>query len=312
MNPFRFGYQIRSNDPVTLRQEVRAAEAADFDVLCSFDHLGRYLSALEPLAFCAAWSERIRLCPLVLNNDFHHPGVLAQRLATLDRLSGGRVEVGMGAGHAFPEYHAISVAFDPPQQRKQRLAESLDILRRLLDGEQVEHHGEYYDLSGFVSIEPAQDHVPILVGVNGRAGLAHAARMADMIGLTMLGVTLPDGNSHAVRWEPERLDTTVNWIVEQAGERAQHLELNALVQAVVVTDDRRKVAQEFLSEVPGLELDHALSTPFLAIGTHAEIAAHLLACRERWGISYYVVRDIEGFAPVIEMLRAEDHSLQLG
>ncbi|MDA8400401.1 MAG: TIGR03621 family F420-dependent LLM class oxidoreductase [Actinomycetota bacterium] len=308
MNRFRFGYQLRTDDPVVLRQRVEAAEMAGFDVICTYDHLGRHFSALEPLAIAAAWSERIRLCPLVLNNDFYHPGILAQRLATLDRLSGGRLEVGIGAGHAFPEYTAAGIDFDPPALRKRRLAESVGILRRLLDGEQIDYHGEYYDLSGFTSIEPLQDHVPILVGVNGRAALAQAARTADIIGLTMVGKTLPDGNAHAVRWEPERLDSIVGWITEQAGERAGHLELNALVQAVVITDDRRKAAEELSAEVPGLEFDHALSTPFLALGTHEEIAAHLLACRERWGISYYVVRDIEGFAPVIEMLRSVDQS----
>ncbi len=308
MKPFRFGYQLRGDDPVTLRQQVQAAEEAGFDVLCSFDHIGRYLSVLEPLAFAAAFSEQIRLCPLVLNNDFHHPAILAQRLATLDRLSSGRLEVGIGAGHAFPEYEAASIVFDPAKRRKDRLAESVGIIRRLLDGESVDHHGEHYDLTAFASIEPRQNHVPILVGVNGRAALAHAAHAADIVGLTMLGVTLPDGNSHAVHWGPERLDATVAWIAEQAGERAKHLELNALVQLVVITNDRQKAAKDLAAEVPGLQVNHALSTPFLALGTHEEIAAHLLACRERWGISYYVVRDIEGFAPVIKMLRVKEQS----
>ncbi|MHB8295786.1 MAG: TIGR03621 family F420-dependent LLM class oxidoreductase [Acidimicrobiales bacterium] len=306
MRPFRFGYQVRTDSAEELRREVQAAEVAGFDVVCTYDHLGRYLSALEPLAFAAAWTERSRLCPLVLNNDFHHPGLLAQRLASLDRLSGGRLEVGIGAGHAFPEYEAASIAFDPPAVRKRRLAESVEILRRLLDGERVDHHGEHYELSGLATIEPAQDHVPILVGVNGRAALADAARHADIIGLTMLGETLPDGNAHAVRWEPERLDATVAFIAERAGERAGRLELNALVQAVVVTDDRLRAAEALAAETPGLEVDHALSTPFLALGTRDEIAEHLLACRKRWGISYYVVRDIEGFAPVIDALRRED------
>lgn len=308
MRPFRFGYQARTDNPDELRQEVQAAEAAGFDVVCSFDHLGRYLSALEPLAFAATWTQRVRLCPLVLNNDFHHPGLLAQRLATLDRLSGGRLEVGIGAGHALPEYEAAGIAFDPPAMRKRRLAESVEILRRLLDGEAVENHGGHYDLTGLATIEPAQDHVPILVGVNGRAALAHAARHADIIGLTMLGATLPDGNAHAVRWEPERLDDTVAFIAEQAAERAGGVELNALVQAVVVTDDRRRAAQELAAVVPGLEIEHALFTPFVALGTHDEIAEHLLACRARWGISYYVVRDLDGFAPVIARIRLAERT----
>jgi probable F420-dependent oxidoreductase len=302
VRPFRFGYQVRADDPGQFRREVQAAEAAGFDVVCTYDHLGRHLSALEPLAFAAAWTQQVRLCPLVLNNDFYHPGLLAQRLATLDRLSGGRLEVGIGAGHAFLEYEAAGIAFDPPAPRKARLAEAVGILRRLLDGERVDHHGQYYDLAGLATVTPAQDHVPILVGVNGRAALAHAARTADIIGLTMLGVTLPDGNAHAVRWEPERLDATVAFIADSAGERAGTLELNALVQAVVVTDDRRAAAERIAAETPGLEVDQALSTPFLALGTHDQIAEHLLACRERWGISYFVVRDIEGFAPVIGAL----------
>lgn len=308
MRPFRFGYQVRATSAEQLRQEARAAEAAGFDVLCTFDHLGRSLSALEPLAFAAAWTERIRLCPLVLNNDFHHPGLLAQGLATLDRLAGGRLEVGIGAGHAFPEYEAAGLAFDPPAVRKARLAESVEVLRRLLDGEVVDHHGEHYDLSDLATTEPAQRHVPILVGVNGKTALAHAAHHADIVGLTMLGKTLTDGNAHAVRWEPERLDATVAFVAASAGERAAELEYNALVQAVVVTEDRRAAAERLAAEVPGLGLDDALGTPFLALGTHAEIAEHLLACRERWGISYYVVRELEGFAPVIEMLRCEDRS----
>jgi probable F420-dependent oxidoreductase len=303
MRPFRFGYQVRADDSGQFRREVQAAEAAGFDVVCTYDHLGRHLSALEPLAFAAAWTKQVRLCPLVLNNDFHHPGLLAQRLATLDRLSGGRLEVGIGAGHAFGEYESAGIAFDPPALRKARLAESVEILRRLLDGERVDHHGEHYDLTGLATIAPAQGHMPILVGVNGRAALVHAARTADIIGLTMLGRTLSDGNAHAVCWEPERLDATVAFIAEQAGERAGTLELNALVQAVVVTDDRRNSA-----DTPGLDVEDALMTPFLALGTHDQITEHLLACRERWGISYYVVRDIEGFAPVIDALGHEDRS----
>lgn len=306
MHPFRFGYQLMTDDPGEVRRKAQAAEAAGFDVLCSFDHLGDHFSALAPLAAAAGWTSRIRLCPLVLNNDFHHPALLAQELASLDRLSGGRLEVGIGAGHSFTEYRAAGVGFDPPAVRKARLAESVEVLRRLLDGETVNYSGEHYRLEGAATLRPQQAHVPILVGVNGRAALAHAARHADTIGLTMLGRTLPDGQHHEVRWEPDRLDATVVWIREQGGERRDQLELNALVQAVIVTDDRQDAAAKLVGSVAGLTVADALAAPFVALGSEDEIAEHLLRCRARWGISYYVVRELDTFAPIIERLRRAD------
>jgi probable F420-dependent oxidoreductase len=245
----------------------------------------------------------LRICPLVLNNDFHHPVHLAQELASLDHLSGGRLEVGIGAGHSFTEYEAIGHHFDRPTVRKARLAEAIDVLRQLLDGETVTYSGEHYSLDNVRTLRSRQDRVPLLVGVNGKRALAHAAQQADIIGLTMLGRTLEDGQRHEVRWENERLDATVNYIREQAGERWEQVELNVLVQAVVVTDDRRKAAEQVAARVPGLSVHDALSAPFLAIGTHDEIADHLEVCRNRWGISYFSVRDLDGFAPVIHRLR---------
>jgi probable F420-dependent oxidoreductase len=306
VRPFRFGYQLMNDDPGEVRRQAQAAEAAGFDVLCSFDHLGQHLSALAPLAAAAGWTSRIRLCPLVLNNDFHHPAFMAQELASLDRLSGGRLEVGIGAGHSFTEYAAAGLGFDVPAVRKARLAESVELLRRLLDGEAVTYAGEHYRLEGVSTLRPHQAHVPILVGVNGRQALAHAARHADTVGLTMLGRTLPDGQRHEVRWEPDRLDATVQWIRSSAAERWDRLELNALVQAVVVTHDRQAAAAKLVDSVAGLGVAHALAAPFVALGTEDEIAEHFLRCRYRWGISYYVVRELDIFAPIIERLRRAD------
>jgi hypothetical protein len=144
-----------------------------------------------------------------------------------------------------------------------------------------------------------------MVAVNGRRALAHAAQHADSIGLTMLGRTLADGHGHEVRWAADRLDRTVEYLRTQAGARRDELELNALVQRVVITEDRLGATREVLAGLDGLDEADALATPFLAIGTHDEIAAHLRACRERWGISYFSVRDLDGFAPVIERLRRE-------
>ena len=230
---------------------------------------------------------------------------LAQELATLDHLSGGRLEVGLGAGHSFTEYAAMGVAFDPPRVRKERLAESVEILRALLDGGPVSFNGTHYRVDGAATLAPLQEHVPLLVGVNGRAALAHAVRHADIVAPTMLGRTKEDGQHHDVRWEAARLDHTVEWMRTQAAGRWATMELHALVQAVVVTEDREGAAAAIAERV-GIDVHDALSTPFLCLGTHAEIAGHLMACRERWGFSYFTVRDIQAFAPVMARLREKD------
>ena len=153
---------------------------------------------------------RLRVCPLVINNDFHHPVLLAMEYANLDHLTGGRVELGIGAGHSFTEYAAMGLPFDPPAVRKARMAESVEILRRLLDGETVTFDGRAPPPRATSTTQRSlQGRLPILAGVNGRAALAHAARHADIIGLMMLGRTLEDGHHHEVRWQADRLDATV-------------------------------------------------------------------------------------------------------
>jgi len=304
MQVFRFGYQIAEGSADELRAQVRSAEAMGFDVAHTSDHVNASWSPLAPLMAMAECTQSIRICPLVLNNDFHHPVHLARELASIDHLSGGRLEVGLGAGHAFTEYASIGQRFDGPRTRKSRLAESVEIIRQLLDGHVVDFVGEHYQIEGARTQRSMQDHVPILIGVNGPTALSHAATHADTIGLTMLGRTLADGNRHEVHWQADRLDETVALIWERARERRETLELNALVQSVIVTSDRRSAGEDLASRVPGLSVDDALSTPFLAIGTHEQIADHLSACRERWGISYFSVRELGTFAPVIERLRS--------
>jgi hypothetical protein len=146
--------------------------------------------------------------------------------------------------------------------------------------------------------------MPFLIAVNGQRALAHAAEQADTLGLFGLGRTLADGHRHEARWQADRLDRTIAFIREHQGER--ELEFNALVQRVAITDNRQLAAEEFVAQVEGLSVEDALSTPYLALGTHTQIAEHLQRCRDRWGITYYTVRDLDGFAPVIELLSAAE------
>ncbi len=269
------------------------------------DHIGTQLTPFVALAAAAAATSTIRLGTLVLNNDLRHPVVLAQEAATLDHLSGGRVELGLGAGHSFTEYAAMGLSFDPPAERKARLAEAVEIIRALFEGGEVSYEGVHYRIAGARTLRPVQDRLPLLVGVNGRTALAQAARHADIVAPTMLGRTLDDGQHHEVRWEAERLDATMEFVRAAAGDRRPKLELHALVQAVVVTDERPRVAKELGAQL-ATRPDDVLSTPFICVGTHEEMARHLLDCRARWGINYFTVRDIEGFAPVMELVRRLD------
>jgi probable F420-dependent oxidoreductase len=300
---FRFGYQLDAGNADQVLANARAAEDAGFDVVHTFDHVGELWPPLAPLAAIASVTERIRLCPLVMNNDFRHPVQLAREIAALDHFTGGRMELGLGAGHSFTEYEAIGLPFDAPAIRKARLCEAVEIIRCLFDNDAVSFTGAHYQLQDVRIRRPLQSRLPILVGVQGRNALAHAARHADTIGLTMLGRTLDDGQRHETRWEVDRLDRTVEFIREQASNRSTPLELHALVQAVIITNDRRSAADDVAGRGWTPTADDALRTPFVAIGTHSEIAEHLGTCQERWGINYFTVRDIGAFSPVIRELR---------
>src|SRR5579871_879561 len=148
MRPFRFGLQVRRLSAEQMRDVARRAEAAGFDVVSTADHVGEGWAPLAPLQAMADATTTLRVCPMVLNNDFHHPVHLAREVAAMDHLSGGRVELGIGAGHAFTEYAAIGQRFDPPAVRKARMAEAIEILRQLLDGADVSFSGEHYRLEG--------------------------------------------------------------------------------------------------------------------------------------------------------------------
>jgi probable F420-dependent oxidoreductase len=300
---FRFGLQIDAGAGSDVVGVARRAEAAGFDVLLAADHVGPGLAPLPVLGAAAAATERLRVGTLVLNNDLRNPVQVAWDVASLDHLSGGRVELGLGAGHTAQEYAACGVPFDSAPVRKARLAEATVALRALLDGERFSAEGEHYHLDGARTLRAVQARLPILVGGSGRRLLADAAAHADIVGLTGLGRTLPDGHRHRVRWDPEHLDAQVAAIRRAAGSRWGELELNALVQVVTVTDDRQAALEAMVEQTEGLSLDHARTTPFLMVGTPDQMAQHLLECRRRWGITYYAVRDLDAVAPVIDGLR---------
>jgi probable F420-dependent oxidoreductase len=303
MRPFRVALQVGERHLDAIAQQAVAAEAAGFDVVAVGDHVGDEWEPLSLLAYLAERTSRIRLGTLVLNSDLYHPVLLARRVSALDHIAGGRMELGLGAGHTWHEYEALGRPFNPPAVRKHRLRETVEILRRLLDGDEVSLEGRFFRLRRARVMAALQPHLPILVAGSGHELLAHAARHADAIGLAGLGKTLSDGHRHEVRWSPTRLDAQVALLRKEAGERWGSLEINVLVQRVVITKDRVAAAEQITASVPSLTVEDALATPFLALGTPDEIAAQFIAARDRWGVTYLSVRSLE-FAPVVERLRA--------
>jgi probable F420-dependent oxidoreductase len=236
----------------------------------------------------------------VLDNDFRHPALLAREAATVDLLTDGRLELGLGAGHAAPEYDEIGLPFDRAGVRVTRLEESARLLRRLFDGETVTVSGAHYSVQEH-HLWPAR-RPALMIGGNGDRVLALGGAVADIVGFTGLGRTQADGHRHDIDWDPAQIDAKVAIVRDAAGARLADIDLNVLVQHIEITTDRRAVATRIAAD---LDVDPAalLDAPYMLIGTVDEIVAQVLAARERWGFTYFVTRDRDATAPVIAALR---------
>ena len=188
----RFGFCLAPDvdDAIDVAQR---AERIGFDTVLASDHAGAGNAPLVTLAGIAQATERIRLGTFVLNNDMRNPVQLAWEASTLDRLSGGRFELGLGAGHTPQEYAATGIQRLPATERKRRLCESVEAMRMLFDGQSVTYRGTFVDIVEAQIPVPAQPRLPILVGGNGAALLEHAGKHADIVGLSGTGTTRADG-----------------------------------------------------------------------------------------------------------------------
>lgn len=300
--PFRFGLQLPYELDIDPIASALRAEHAGFDSVLMGDHVGPEYAPLVTLGAIAQATTHCRIGTLVLNADVRNPVQLAWEAIALDQLSAGRFELGVGAGHTPQEYSAMGIGFDPARRRKLRLAESVEIIRRLLDGEHVTYEGDYHQLRDAHVGRAVQKRLPLLVGGNGGELLAHAGAHADIVGLQGLVRTLEDGHRHSVRWSAEWLDKQVDQIRAGAGERFDQIELNALVQIVQITDDRGAAIDSICKRVEGLTPTDVEAIPYVLVGTMDEIIEQVYSCRARWGISYFAVRDLDAFAPVISAL----------
>lgn len=284
-------------------------EDLGFDALYVADHPGLTPSPFAALAAIAAITSTLRLGTYVLNCGVRDPLAIASDAATLDQLSGGRVVLGLGAGHTPSEWTMAGRTYPSAAARVARLAEMVDVVARLLAGETVTHHGRHVDLdeAAVATPRPVQARIPLLIGGNGRRVLRLAGEHADIVGLTGLGRTLADGHRHDVDWQPASIDERVG-IARTAAAAARpdaDVGFDALVQHVEITDDRDAAAERCAGMAPGLDAASVLAAPYALVGSVDQLAEELVMHRERWGITSYVVRAgaVDLVAPLIERLR---------
>jgi probable F420-dependent oxidoreductase len=305
--PFRFGV-VTEGAPS--REEwiakARKAEELGYSTFLVPDHFVNEFLPMVALMSAADTTSTLRLGSFVFDNDFRHPALLAKEAATLDLLSGGRLELGIGAGWHRPEYDQVGLPFDPAGVRISRLEEALQIIKAFFVEESVTFTGKYYtvtDLKG--TPKPVQHpHPPFFMGGGGKKMLSIAAREADIIGLHLK--VNDDGTVDATERSEAALAKKVEWIRQAAWGRFDTLELNLLVSAVKVTADRKQAAEELIREweLANPDAERLLQNPYLFIGSVDEITEQVQMLRERYNISYFVVHDeyTEEFAPVVVRL----------
>jgi probable F420-dependent oxidoreductase len=304
--PFRFGVQASSAPTRAAWVDLaRRAEGAGYSVLTMPDHFNEQLAPVPALMCAADATSTLRVGALVWDNDYKHPLVLAKELATMDVLSDGRLEIGIGAGWMISDYEQAGLPYDRAGVRIDRFVEGLAVIKGLMSPDPFSYSGTHYTITDHRGTpEPVQrPHPPILIGGGGKRVLSIAAREADIVGIngTMhAGVIGPDA---IATMTAEAVDEKVAIVRDAAGGRMADIEMNIRVFMVNVTDDRAG-AVGFLTKALGVDDSMVEETPFALIGPPSKIVEDLLERRERWGFSYIIVGagDVESFAPVVAEL----------
>lgn len=273
------------------------------------DHFGEQLALIPALTAAIDATTSLRVGALVACNDYRHPVMYAKELASLDLLSEGRVDWGLGAGWLESEYETTGIAFDRPGVRVDRLQEAVAVMKGCFADEPVTFEGVHYrvrELSG--TPKPRQrPHPPLLIAAASKRLLSFAAREADMIGIAPSISARRVGDRPPLQSVTAAVDEQVGWIHAAAVDRADgdraDIELNMVAFPLAITNDAAGAAAS-IGPAVGLTADEALAAPHIWIGSCDEIVASLEAYRERWGVSYWAVpaSALDRVLPVIEQL----------
>jgi probable F420-dependent oxidoreductase len=308
--PFEFLVDLRDvGTGKEVADNARRAESIGYHEIVIPDHLIPQLGPITAMAWAAQATEKIRVAAFVLNNDLRHPAVLAQELASIDVLSGGRLDVAIGAGWNVPEYEATGIRFDPTPVRQARLVDAIHILKACFGDAPFSFRGEHYaitDLDG--QPKPVQKpHPPFLIGGGGRKTLELAGREAQIVSLAprIRADRKGDATSITVAATSEKIE----WVKAAAGDRFDQLTLNVYPSQapVIVTDDARGEARKAVDAIrqrSGVVLseDELLESPQVFIGSISGLADKLVGLREQLGISSFMVGGLGPLDPLVERL----------
>jgi probable F420-dependent oxidoreductase len=311
MRPFSFlADDYTATDAAGLAERARRAEALGATTFVIPDHLIPLMAPIPYLATVAAATERIRISAFVHNNDLRHPVILAKDLATLDVLSGGRLDVAIGAGWNKPEYDAIGLPFDPVGVRVSRLAEAITVIKGCFGEGAFSFAGDHYTITDYDGQpKPVQrPHPPIFIGGGGRRTLNLAAREADIVGLAPRILSEQRADPLSITWAAT--EEKLAWVREAAGDRFDALTFNVYPSQwpITVTDDLRGEARKVINrmkERTGVELtkDDVIASPHIFIGSIERFVEKFHELRERLGISSFMVGSLDKLGPVVERLR---------
>jgi probable F420-dependent oxidoreductase len=292
--PFRFGVQLSSLPGEAFAERVRRIEALGYSSVFWPDHFGPQLEPVAALAAAAAVTKTLRIGSLVYGVDYRHPVVLAKAAATIQLLSGGRHEFGLGAGWMQSDYDQAGMAYERPALRIERLEEALTIIRSMWSGSKTSFTGRHYQVKDVpAAVEPLPAAPPkVLVGGGGRKVLGVAGRHADIVGINP---SIPEGRvlPHTIHdLAPERVREKIGWVreaAEAAGRDFGALELQSLVFVTAVTDDPRPL-REAVAKQTGMSAEEVAQCAGFLTGPGGEIRERLERRREETGISYVVIQ----------------------
>lgn len=311
IRPFRFGVQMSASATgQEWTEQARRVESHGYAVATMPDHFDDQLAPVPALQAVLDATTTLRASALVFDNDYKHPVVLAKELATMDVLSNGRVEIGLGAGWKISDYEQTGMQYDRAGIRIDRFVEALAVIKGAMADGPFSFKGEHYTITDYDgSPKPVQGpHPPIIVGGGGKRVLSIAAREADIVGV--------NGTLHAGVIGPEAIATMtaeavtekIGWVAKSAADwgRLDHIEMNVRTFFVSVTDDRSGQVEAMASMI-GVEPTMIEASPFALIGSPGKIAEDIVARREQYGFSYVIVGagEIDSFAPVVAQLNGQ-------